>query len=106
MRFAQEAGKIGAFEWNLKSDVIVWTPELENIYDLRSGEFNKTFDDWMKWIHPSDVVDLRNEIRKVLEGQCELNYQFRIITNSDELRWILARGKVLRDGEGERVKLI
>lgn len=105
MRFAQEAGRIGAFEWNVETNRILWTPELENIYELSPGDFGGFYENWLVWIHPSDVAEFNLEINHVLLEEKELNYEFRIITSSDQIRWILARGRVLTENDGTK-KLI
>lgn len=106
LTFAQEAGKIGAFEWNINSNTIIWTKELESIYGLNPGEFGGFYESWMKWIHPEDIEMTVREVKKVICGECELNHQFRIITKSKDTRWILARGKMVKDNQGGNVKFI
>lgn len=100
LRFAQEAGRIGAFEWDMSTNKIMWTTELENIYELSDGEFGGRYESWLKWVHPQDVEHLMTEMEKVLLDEKELNYEFRIITKSLATRWILARGKMMYDSNG------
>lgn len=106
MTFAQEVGKIGAFEWNLKQNRVLWTRELEHIYGLSYGEFGGFFESWLKLIHPDDVENTKKEFFKVIKGDQELNFQFRIITQERDTKWILARGKVVKDSDGIIEKLI
>ena len=54
LRLAQQAAKIGAFEWNVQTGVNVWTPELEAMYGLAPGEFGKTQPAWEQLVHPED----------------------------------------------------
>lgn len=106
LRFSQEVGKIGAFEWDTKSNTILWTTELENIYGFSPGEFSGSPAEWQKCIHPEDVISVIKETKKVMAGTCELNHQFRIITKYRDVRWILARGKMVKDSEGRDLKFI
>lgn len=106
LAFAQDAGKIGAFEWNMDTSKIIWTSELENIYGLERGEFGGFYESWVKWIHPEDIEGVDKEIKRVVKGEIELNYEFRIITKAQDTRWILARGKMVRDSQGGNVKFI
>lgn len=105
LRFAQEAGKIGAFEWDMLSKNIVWTAEMESIYGLNTGEFEGTYESWFQWIHFEDVEKIRKEIYKSIHSEEEIDVQFRIITSLGEIRWILGRGRVITDAQG-RKKLI
>lgn len=106
LAFAQEAGKIGAFEWNIDTNKIIWTTELESIYGIGHGEFGGFYESWLKWIHPEDIDGVTKEMLRMLEGDVELNYEFRIVTNSRETRWILARGRMVKDNFGNNKKFI
>ena len=37
LRLAQQAARIGTFEWNIQTGVNTWTGELEAMYGLRMG---------------------------------------------------------------------
>ncbi len=106
LRFAQEAGKIGSFEWDLKSNRLFWTPEMEAIYGLRRGEFCGFFEAWLDLIHPSDIDRVRQIMSQVLAGEGELNVEFKIVNRQGGERWVLARGKTLRTAEEGKEKLI
>ena len=106
LAFAQEAGRIGAFEWDMSTNKILWTSEIECIYGLNPGEFGGTFESWIERIHAEDVQNFHENIVKVLIGESELNLQFRILTKLHDVRWILARGRMMRDSQGRGVKFI
>ena len=106
LAFAQEAGKIGAFEWDSLTNRILWTTELETIYGIGRGEFGGLYDSWMKWIHPEDLTAAIIAATQVIQGETDLNHEFRIITKNNETRWMLARGRMVRDAEGNNIKFI
>src|SRR6201987_2697033 len=39
LRLAQQAARIGSFEWNIRTGVNTWKPELEEVYGLSPGGF-------------------------------------------------------------------
>lgn len=100
LSFAQEVGKSGAFEWNIKTNEIFWTHEMEAIYGLEPGEFGGLVESWLKWIHPDDLENLKEEVNAVLKNDKELNIQFRIITGKHDVRWVLARAKMIVEQGG------
>lgn len=106
LAFAQDAGRIVAFEWDMLTNKIIWTSELEAIYGLGPGDFGNDFESWMDRIHAEDSDSVRENIQRVLMGESELNMQFRIITKLHDVRWLLARGRMMRDGQGRGVKFI
>lgn len=106
LSFAQEAGKIGSFEWDLQTKRIMWTGELENIYGLNDGEFDGTYESWLKLIHSEDIEMVRRSINDVLLSGSEANLQFRIITKNKDLKWLLARGKKVLDRQNNTERFI
>lgn len=106
LKFAQEAGRIGAFEWCLQTNEVIWTSELENIYGLSNGEFGGLFESWLKLIHPEDVENVRTELKRSIQNRGEINLQFRILTKKNEIRWILCRGKMASDLYANHSKII
>ena len=42
LELAQKAGKIGTFEWNIQSDELTWTAELEALYGRAPGSFDQS----------------------------------------------------------------
>ncbi|MCA1723800.1 MAG: PAS domain-containing protein, partial [Thermomicrobia bacterium] len=49
---AQKAARIGTFEWDIPTDRIVWTPELEALYGLPLGGFAGRYEHWAARLHP------------------------------------------------------
>src|SRR5262249_49587925 len=61
MRLAQQAARIGTFEWNIETGVNSWTPELEAMYGLPHGGFGGTQTAFENLLHPDDrarVIEL------------------------------------------------
>ena len=75
LRLSQQAAHVGTFDWNIQTDVNVWTPELEAIYGLQPGEFVKTQAGWKQLVHPDDwdeaarKVELAFQTGQPVEGE-------------------------------------
>lgn len=100
LNFAQEAGKMGVFDWRFGTSEVHWTPQLEAIYGLSKGEFGGYFENWIKFIHPDDLGKVKENMKIVFKENVDLGMQFRIIRKDGAIRWILSRGGVLRDSFG------
>lgn len=103
LNFAQEAGRIGIFEWRFDTAEIHWTPQLEAIYGLERGEFEGCFEHWIKFIHPDDLQRVKKSMKTVYKESIDLGIQFRIIKKDGAVRWILSRGGVIRDPYGNTI---
>lgn len=103
LNFAQEAGKMGVFEWRFDTSEVYWTPQLEAIYGLAKGDFGGYFENWIKFIHPEDLEKVKENMKIVFKENVDLGMQFRIIREDGAIRWILCRGGVLRDSYGNTI---
>ena len=46
LELAQQAGKIGTFEWDISADRVAWSIELETLYGVLPGSFGQTHEQW------------------------------------------------------------
>lgn len=102
LRHALDAGRMGAWDWEVDSGRMTWSEQLEQLHGLLPGTFGGTLEAFAAAIHPED----RDRVLEVMHGsamQDEETYQieYRIIRADDAVRWIEARGAVERDDRGE-----
>ena len=67
LRLAYQAARIGSFEWNIRTGVNTWTPELESMYGLPPGGFGGTQTAFENLVHPDDrarVIELTDRRMK------------------------------------------
>jgi two-component system CheB/CheR fusion protein len=105
LRLALEAGGMGSWEWNLPTNQVVWSPELEALHGLAPGTFDGTFDAYRRDIHPDDFENVQSQIARSLDGT-DHRLEYRIVRPDGTLRWVEGRGKVFRDASGAPVRLI
>jgi PAS domain S-box-containing protein len=55
---------------------------------------------YFKNIHPDDLPEVQAEIARMFAGAAEYANEHRIIRPDGELRWVLTRGRLLRDTDG------
>ncbi len=105
LQLAHQAGHIGAFDWDLDSNRVVWTPELEALYGLPSGAFAGTYDAWERMIHPGDRAQFAEGIVRQLADRGEFQLEMRVLRADGEERWHDAWGRATHDdgGAGRRV---
>jgi PAS domain S-box-containing protein len=106
LRLAQQAARIGAFEWNIRTGVNTWTPELEAMYGLPPGGFGGTQTTFENLIHPDDrarVIELDNWALKT--GQPTTG-EWRVVWPDGSVHWIAGRWQVLMSEFGGPSRMI
>jgi PAS domain S-box-containing protein len=100
LRLALEAGDLGAWEYRIKEQRVFWSETLERIHGLEPGTFGGRFDDYQRDIHPDDRAHVFETVTRTLSGAPHL-LRYRIIRPDGSIRWVEARGTLIRDADGE-----
>ncbi len=99
LQIAQQAGKIGTFEWNVQTNSVACTPELEALYGMPIGGLD-TYQTWLEMVHPDDRAVTEQQVQAAIASGEELNIEFRICRPDKSVGWIACRAKVFQDDRG------
>jgi signal transduction histidine kinase/ActR/RegA family two-component response regulator len=106
LRLAQRAARLGAFEWEVQTGRMHWSPELELLYGLEAGTFEGRFEDWLRRIVKEDADRIVAEIRQ-LTGQHQdvYDYEFEAILPIGETRWFRGRAQLEYSADGKPLRM-
>ena len=106
LEMAQRAAGAGTWDWNVKTDQVVWSPQLFEIFGLDSQNSVASFDVWNQIMYPEDRETANNRIDKALRERANLVNEYRIVRHDNgELRWINALGKGVYDDQGKPLRM-
>ncbi|HLI09000.1 MAG TPA: PAS domain S-box protein [Ktedonobacteraceae bacterium] len=106
LRLAQKAGHIGTFEWFIREEKLVWTPELEALYGLPSGSFEGKYENWARRIHPDDYERAEDNLQKAITQGVPYEVEFRVIWPDGSTHWLLAQGEVYNGPDNKPERLV
>ncbi|WP_373542076.1 response regulator [Chamaesiphon sp.] len=130
LELAQQAGKLGTFEWDVQTDSVTWSIELETLYGVAPGSFGNTNANWLATIHPEDRLKIRAELnrwrtiafgdgspnnsldasnipdREPLQLQQGLDLEFRIADLDRNIHWIAVKSSIFLDRDGHPTRTI
>ncbi|MCT7981701.1 PAS domain S-box protein [Laspinema sp. A4] len=88
----------------ITSEVLYLSPAVETIYHRPSSAFFENINLWQEVIYPKDrsVVDLAFKV-SLETGTTDLEY--RIVRPSGEIRWLRQRTRVVRDRDGNPLRI-
>jgi PAS domain S-box-containing protein len=105
LRLAQQAARIGAFEWNAATEVDTWSPELEAMYGLPPGGFARTIKAWQELIHPEDRANAVALVQRALETGLPTEGEWRVIWPDRSVHWMFGRWQAFKDKSGKPVTM-
>jgi len=106
LRLAVDSGHLGIWDLDLRNDTIVWDDRMFEIYGLDRDSFTGCFEAWKKCILPEDLPAALEASLAALRGEREYDTEFRIRCADGSEKTVKANGIVLRDENGEAVRMI
>ncbi len=106
MGLALEAGGVGVWSWEIKTDAVTWMGNLAEIHGIETSAWSGTFSDFQKVIHPEDQPEVMAAIQESLRNRKPYQALYRLAPQDDkDERWIEAMASVIEQN-GEAVRLV
>jgi PAS domain S-box-containing protein len=111
---AQHVAHVGHWEWDLDTDVVVWSDETYRIFGLSPQERPMDLATVRSMVHPEDSERLYQRVDQDLVAGARPEAEFRIVRPSGEVRtvssltserWSSLPGDTKRDASGRPYKL-
>ncbi len=103
---ALEAGQIGIWSWNIASNRLTWSTNIEDICGLAKGSFDGTKAVLENDIHPEDRPSVMAAMQEALRTRVPRSVQYRLLPRSGtEERWIETLATVVVE-DGAPAKLL
>lgn len=106
LALAMEAVEMGAWQWDIRENRVMWSASLERIHGLEPGTFDGTFEAYQQDIHPDDRERVLRTISHSVQHKQPHFLNYRIIRPDGEVRWLEARGRLFLDAQGDPVRLV
>lgn len=105
LRLAQAAARMGTWEWDMRTNVVTWSEEMEDTFGVPRGSFAGTFEAFIASVHPDDRGTMLASAQRLLdEGFNDVEH--RVVLPDGSIRWLAGRGQVFVDENGERIRAI
>jgi PAS domain S-box-containing protein len=106
VRAALEAGQIGVWSWDIATNVVVWSSNVETIHGLTSGTFDNTYAFFERDLHKEDRERVVEALNEALRTGCPYRVRYRAAPRENrEERWIEASGAVIVE-DGAAVRMV
>jgi PAS domain S-box-containing protein len=98
---AQKAASAVAFDWYIgaRESENRWSPDLEAMYGLEPGTFDRTYDGWKKLVHPDDLPSVMRAMKGANETG-DVDAEYRVLHNDGSVHWLHAKGRMFFDAAG------
>ena len=106
LRLALDAGRCGAWDWDIAGERLTWSEEVFAIHGIAPEDFRGRIEDFTSAVHPEDAERVGKAIQQALEGREGYQIEFRIVRPNGEVRWIDTNGRSIQDESGTPVRML
>lgn len=93
LSMATDAAQVGVWEWNTKSNNLIWDRQMHKIYDVDLA----SFENWKNKIHKDDRDHVLSALHKSVELGNEFHSEFRITSIGGDVKYIRADSIIEND---------
>jgi diguanylate cyclase (GGDEF)-like protein/PAS domain S-box-containing protein len=108
LTLAMEAGQLGFWDIDLRTDAVHCNDELFTILGYAPGEVAPQREAWRRLFHPDDLIPVRHAFKEHLRGKTlAFREEFRLRAKSGVWCWVRSQGKAVeRDHGGNPLRII
>ncbi len=104
---ALQGANDGLWDWDIVQKKIYYSPRWESILGLLPGAMQGSQDAWLSRIHPEDKPNFLETLNQHLAARSDQFYfKYRLRHANGLYRWVLTRGAILRNAEGQAVRMV
>ena len=106
LALALEAGRLGVWEWDMITNKVWWSDNLEEIHGLPKGSFHGTLEGFQQIVHSDDRERVTQAISHAVETRSDYDIEFRAVKPDGGYVWIGSKAKVFSDAAGRPVRMV
>lgn len=103
---AQRIAHMGNWDWNILTGDLAWSDEIYRIFGLAPHQFGATYEAFLETVHPDDREYVIDSVNCAVAGETDYEIDHRIVLPDGEIRIVHEMGDILRDGEGQPLRMI
>lgn len=103
---AQQIAHLGFLDWNLKTNEIICSDEVYQLYGIIKDENFTSLENISKGVHPDDKEFAKINLELAIKGEKKYNIDHRIVRPNGEIIWVNAQAELILDENGNQKSLL
>ncbi|MDG4867841.1 response regulator [Guyparkeria sp. 1SP6A2] len=100
LRRGQIYSNIGTWEWNIVTGELYWTERIAPLFGYPRGDLETSYENFLGAVHPDDRQAVIDAVSACIEHDAPYDIEHRVVWPDGTVRWLLERGAVQRDADG------
>lgn len=104
---AERAGKIGIWDWDPRTNKVIWSEQMESIMGMEPGSFKGAYTEWSSRLPPEDLTRIESKIKELFKTKAQDYYDtYRINLPDGSVRWQESFGSIYYDTSGRPIRFV
>lgn len=104
LTLALDGAQLGTWEIDLQSGRISASSRMNGMLAVPKEAVVRRLEDWWDRVHPDDRLRLQREMIEAMERLTTFETEFRVVCPDGTVRWLLPKGKIVRDAERRPIR--
>jgi PAS domain S-box-containing protein len=105
LSLALRSAGMGTWHWDIVGDRRHFDHEVCQLLGIDPAAFTGTANEFFRVVHQDDRENLREAMNRTVEQDAQYEPEYRILWPDGSIRYIAARGSLVRDREGRPVRI-
>lgn len=105
LRMALDAARMGTWDWDVLTNKITWSDNLEVLFGLEPGSFESTYAAFIECVYREDRNFISRSVIQAIREEAEYDIEYRFVAPDGSLRWAASKGVVFRDSSGTALRM-
>ena len=107
LRLALTSAAVGTWNWDLHTDQIYWSSQVDRFLDLSDGARLRTRNDWLALVYREDRESMVGTMSQVMDqAEADVTFEHRVMRQDGSLQWLVWTGEIIRDCEGKALHIL
>lgn len=103
---AQHIAKIGSWELDLVTNVLVWSDEAYRIFGMEPGKFGASYEAFLDLVHPDDREAVDSAYTDSVKHRTHYEVEHRLLFPDGRIKHVRERGETYYDSHGRPLRSV
>ena len=106
LRMALTSSEFGIWDWDVASDRLYWSEDVEMLFGLAPGSFPGTYTAYIGLIYLLDRGSTLTRLELSLRDQTSVHLRHRVVWPDGSIHWLAWSGRIYRNADGVATRVL
>lgn len=106
LKEAQSIAQMGRWELNPKTNKLIWSDSIYELFDIEKTEFKQSYEDFFNKIHPDDRDLVEAAYESSVREKTPYTIEHRLIMKDGRIKWVHETGQTYYDEDGNALRTV